>query len=219
MLIDSINNGPFQFKEITVPTTETTTEHKRLQELKDLTPEEKIQKSCDIKATNIILLGLLPEWSRFVTAAKQAKDLHKVNFGNGKVIGIRVINTVGDVKAKQTREEQQKFLVDGLEDLDSDCDDIYLYITSILKADHVDAFDPDCDEAPTASAIFMARISPAVQETEYSKHLVSNNDSYDELTSDMQTDILMMSILVSYENDAAQMFLLKKKKNAKLFLL
>ncbi|GJZ63569.1 Rop guanine nucleotide exchange factor 5 [Tanacetum coccineum] len=51
MLIDSINNDPFQFKEITVPATETTAEEKRLQELKELTPEEKIKKSCDIKAT------------------------------------------------------------------------------------------------------------------------------------------------------------------------
>ncbi|GKC75190.1 hypothetical protein Tco_1125964 [Tanacetum coccineum] len=168
ILIDSINNGPFQFKEIIVPATETTTKHKRLQELKDLTTEEKLRKSYDIKATNIILLGLpvdiytlvnhhktakyiwdrikelmegikltiqeresklnddfdrftsekgesihsyylryaklindmniinmkmtpiqintkfvnhlQPEWSRFVTAAKQEKDLHKVNF-------------------------------------------------------------------------------------------------------------------------------------------
>nr|GEU31585.1 ribonuclease H-like domain-containing protein [Tanacetum cinerariifolium] len=41
MLLDSIKNGPFQFKEITVPATETTVEEKRMQELKDLSPEEK----------------------------------------------------------------------------------------------------------------------------------------------------------------------------------
>ncbi|GKA25364.1 hypothetical protein Tco_0711473 [Tanacetum coccineum] len=38
-------------------------------------------------------------------------------------------------------------------------------IASLNKAmmflNHVDAFDSDCDEAPTASAIFMARLSPA----------------------------------------------------------
>ncbi|GJT12430.1 hypothetical protein Tco_0859472 [Tanacetum coccineum] len=58
MLLDSIYIGPFQFKEITVPATETTVETKRMQELKDLTPKEKTRRSCDIKATNIILLGL-----------------------------------------------------------------------------------------------------------------------------------------------------------------
>ncbi|GJW64979.1 hypothetical protein Tco_0116863 [Tanacetum coccineum] len=59
------------------------------------------------------------------------------------------------------QEEQQDFLADGLEDLDSDCDDLQVYTTLIFKAYHVDAFDLDCDEAPMASAIFMARLSPS----------------------------------------------------------
>ncbi|GJV43961.1 hypothetical protein Tco_1428497 [Tanacetum coccineum] len=59
------------------------------------------------------------------------------------------------------KEEQQDFLADGLVDLDSDGDDLQLHTTSIFKADHVDAFDSDCDEALTTSAIFMARLSPA----------------------------------------------------------
>ncbi|GJS02845.1 hypothetical protein Tco_0319353 [Tanacetum coccineum] len=41
MLLDSIHNGPFQFKEITILVTETTTAITRMQELSDLTPEEK----------------------------------------------------------------------------------------------------------------------------------------------------------------------------------
>nr|GEY54531.1 hypothetical protein [Tanacetum cinerariifolium] len=367
-----------------------------MQELKDLTPEEKTRKSCGIKATNIILLGLLsdiytlvnhhkiakdrwnkvkeimkgteltkqeresklydefdrftsekresihsyylryaklingmniiemkmtpiqinmkflnhlePEWSRFVTATKQAKNLYEVNFDQlyaylkqnendankvrtmrqrfpdplallshtynppphyinqksqvtvqnvhgrqsqgyrvnirkGKATGTWVINTVRDLKANLPRVNQvlqlqredvdgtssrsrsyiagraTRLLADGLEDLDSDCDDLQLHTTSIFKAYHVDAFDSDCDEVPMASAIFMARLSPAgsvngdvvgptydsdilsevphydtyheidmlnhvVQETEYSEHLVSSNDSYDEPMSD-----------------------------------
>ncbi|GKE12110.1 hypothetical protein Tco_1415661, partial [Tanacetum coccineum] len=50
---------------------ETKEEETRLQEMRDLSPEEKLRKSYDIKA---------PEWSRFVTAAKQAKDFHEVKF-------------------------------------------------------------------------------------------------------------------------------------------
>ncbi|GJW99253.1 hypothetical protein Tco_0181061 [Tanacetum coccineum] len=73
--------------------------------------------------------------------------------------------------------------------------------TSIFKADHVDAFDSDCNEAPTASAIFMARFSAT--ETEYSKPLVSNNDSYDELTSNINV-ISYAEYMVTIENDAAQ---------------
>ncbi|GJR24840.1 hypothetical protein Tco_0973367 [Tanacetum coccineum] len=95
---------------------------------------------------------------------------------NGKAIGTWVINTVRDVKENQPRkmslaqaqearvilqEEQQDLLADDLEDLDLDCDDLQLHTTSIFKADHVDAFDSVFDEAPTASAIFMARLSPA----------------------------------------------------------
>ncbi|GJZ02069.1 hypothetical protein Tco_0520030 [Tanacetum coccineum] len=75
---------------------------------------------------------------------------------NGKAIGTWVINTVRDVKENQPR--QQDLLADDLEDLDLDCDDLQLHTTSIFKADHVDAFDSVFDEAPTASAIFMARL-------------------------------------------------------------
>ncbi|GJW99305.1 retrovirus-related pol polyprotein from transposon TNT 1-94 [Tanacetum coccineum] len=58
-------------------------------------------------------------------------------------------------------DEQQDFLADSLEDLDLDRDDLQLHTTSIFKANHVDAFDSDCNEAATANAIFMARLSSA----------------------------------------------------------
>ncbi|GKB45712.1 hypothetical protein Tco_0896465 [Tanacetum coccineum] len=84
-----------------------------------------------------------------------------VNTRKGKATRIWVINTVGDLKANQPREEQQDFLTDGLEDLDLDDDDLQLHTTSIFKADHIDAFDSDCVEAPITSSIFMARLSLA----------------------------------------------------------
>ncbi|GJT25178.1 hypothetical protein Tco_0895115 [Tanacetum coccineum] len=58
MLLDSVHNGPFQFREITIPSTESTTTITRMHQLSDLTLEEKTRRSCDIKATNIILLDL-----------------------------------------------------------------------------------------------------------------------------------------------------------------
>ncbi|GJW10745.1 hypothetical protein Tco_1576572 [Tanacetum coccineum] len=48
-----------------------------MQELKISLPEEKLRKSCDIK---LLTSFFSPEWSRFVTAAKQTKNLHVVNF-------------------------------------------------------------------------------------------------------------------------------------------
>ncbi|GJY69549.1 hypothetical protein Tco_0472531 [Tanacetum coccineum] len=40
-----------------------------------------------------------------------------------------------------------------------DCDDLQLQTTSNFKADHVDAYDSDCDDQATASAIFMTSLS------------------------------------------------------------
>nr|GEY92842.1 integrase, catalytic region, zinc finger, CCHC-type, peptidase aspartic, catalytic [Tanacetum cinerariifolium] len=48
----------------------------------------------------------------------------------------------------------------GLEEMDSDYEDLQLHTTSYFKADHVDAFDSDCEDEATASAIFMASIYP-----------------------------------------------------------
>ncbi|GKD33172.1 hypothetical protein Tco_1248681 [Tanacetum coccineum] len=82
---------------------------------------------------------------------------------------------------------------------------------AMMFLNHVDAFDSDCDEAPTISAIFMARLSPAgsingyaiVQETGYSKHLVHNNDSYVKLTTDNNV-ISYVEYMTTIENDAAK---------------
>ncbi|GJW46443.1 hypothetical protein Tco_0078089 [Tanacetum coccineum] len=135
-------------------------------------------------------------------------------------------------------EEQQDFLVDRLEEINSNCEDLQLHITSNFKAYHVYAFDSDCDDEATTSAIFMASLSPAgsingdtvgptydsdilfevphydtyhetsvpnlvVQETEYTEHLVSNNDSYYELMSDINV-IFYVDYMVTIENNVAQ---------------
>ncbi|GKA05855.1 hypothetical protein Tco_0684975 [Tanacetum coccineum] len=70
-----------------------------------------------------------------------------VDTGKGKATETRAIHTQEDEVILQ--EEQQDFMADGLEEFDSDCNDLQLNTTSIIKANHVDAFDSDCDEAPT----------------------------------------------------------------------
>ncbi|GJQ99206.1 integrase, catalytic region, zinc finger, CCHC-type containing protein [Tanacetum coccineum] len=57
--------------------------------------------------------------------------------------------------------KQQDFFIDGFEGFDSDCEDLQLNGTSILMTDKVEAYDSDCDKAPTASAIFMAKLTLA----------------------------------------------------------
>ncbi|GJQ96790.1 hypothetical protein Tco_0007929 [Tanacetum coccineum] len=41
----------------------------------------------------------------------------------------------------------------------NDCEDLQLQATSNFKADHVDAYDSDCDDEATTNAIFMANLS------------------------------------------------------------
>ncbi|GJZ88257.1 hypothetical protein Tco_0660039 [Tanacetum coccineum] len=56
-------------------------------------------------------------------------------------------------------EEQQDFLADSLEET-NDYKDLQLQVATNFKADHVDAYDSDCDDEDTTNAIFMANLSP-----------------------------------------------------------
>ncbi|GKC37762.1 hypothetical protein Tco_1050146 [Tanacetum coccineum] len=58
LLVDSVLNGPFQYGTMVEPENETTPATIRARTYTDLTDEEKIRESVDIKATNIVLQGL-----------------------------------------------------------------------------------------------------------------------------------------------------------------
>nr|GEZ32898.1 hypothetical protein [Tanacetum cinerariifolium] len=123
-------------------------------------------------------------------------------------------------------EEQQDFLANSLEETD-DCEDLQLQATTKFNADHVDAYDSDCDDEATSNAIFMKKLSTVgslnddtvkprydsdmlyevphhntyhdsdmlnsnIQELGYIENIVSNNQSYDELTGN--------SKVISYTN-------------------
>ncbi|GKC86448.1 hypothetical protein Tco_1142165 [Tanacetum coccineum] len=179
---------------------------------------------------------------------------YRVNTGKSQATGTRVINNVRDINANQPRVLREdvigsstrswscligratRFISDRLGEMD-DCDDTQLHTISNFKADHVEAFDSDCDDETTVSTIFMESLSHAgsingdtvgttydsdilsevphydtyhendvlnyiVQETQYTEQLVSNNDSYDELTSDINV-ISYTDYMVTIENDAA----------------
>ncbi|GJX04954.1 hypothetical protein Tco_0190870 [Tanacetum coccineum] len=77
-----------------------------------------------------------------------------------------VARTVGDLNAnppKVIKFYNWKGIMlntDGLEGFDSDYEDLQLNDTLILMTEKVDAFDSDYDDELTASAIFMAKLSP-----------------------------------------------------------
>ncbi|GJT30469.1 hypothetical protein Tco_0910744 [Tanacetum coccineum] len=76
MLIDSIENGPFKFKkEITILGVNGALDQKHQQKLADLSPEEKIRYNYDIKATNIILLGIPVNIYTFINDFQTAKEI------------------------------------------------------------------------------------------------------------------------------------------------
>ncbi|GJX61280.1 hypothetical protein Tco_0294180 [Tanacetum coccineum] len=148
---------------------------------------------------------LQPEWSRFVTAAKQARDLYVVNFdqfsayssrfspmnnqlrtssnprtqatiqndqvlvqnvqgrqfqryaGNAERVKLHEQGGEGHIGKQCTAKKRVKD-AERLEEND-DGDDLQLYTTSNFKADHVDAYDSDCDDQATINAIFMASLS------------------------------------------------------------
>ncbi|GJY48422.1 retrovirus-related pol polyprotein from transposon TNT 1-94 [Tanacetum coccineum] len=157
----------------------------------------------------------------FVTAAKQARNLHLVNFDQ-----LYAFLKHNEKDAKEVREMRQQFpnllalMVNAYNpppsyssqrfQYHSSPHEVYqpyqfyqstttLHTTANFKADHVDAYDSDYDDEATASTIFMTN----VQETEYIEQSFSNNDSYDELTSNNNV-ISYADYMVTIENDAAQ---------------
>ncbi|GJT66305.1 hypothetical protein Tco_1017785 [Tanacetum coccineum] len=76
MLKDSIDNGPYQFKsEITIKETNGVTNIRRPQKLKDLEGQDKLSYDSDIKAVNIILLGLPVDIYTLINQYQTAKEI------------------------------------------------------------------------------------------------------------------------------------------------
>ncbi|GJX97515.1 hypothetical protein Tco_0353313 [Tanacetum coccineum] len=75
LLIDLVLNGPFQLGTIEVPGTTNTLATVRERTHADLTEEEKLRASVDIKATNIVLQGLPQDIYNLVNHNDQAKQI------------------------------------------------------------------------------------------------------------------------------------------------
>nr|GEU84872.1 Gag-Pol polyprotein [Tanacetum cinerariifolium] len=119
--------------------------------------------------------------SYYLRYAKLINNINKIPMAmtpiNNQASGARVIKAVGNTRENQPRgeghmllaqaqkggvvldEEQQDFLADSFEDTD-DCKELQLQATTNFKADHVGAYDSNCDDEATANAIFMANLSP-----------------------------------------------------------
>ncbi|GJX10628.1 hypothetical protein Tco_0200487 [Tanacetum coccineum] len=72
---DNFLNGSFQYRTIVEPGNETTPAIVRARTYTDLTDEEKIRKSVNIKATNIVLQGLPQNIYNFINHNEDAKQI------------------------------------------------------------------------------------------------------------------------------------------------
>nr|GEZ59645.1 putative zinc finger, CCHC-type [Tanacetum cinerariifolium] len=75
LLVDSVLNGTFQYRTMVKPGNETTPTRTRVRTYTDLTDEEKIRESVDIKATNIVLQGLPQDIYNLVNRNEDAKQI------------------------------------------------------------------------------------------------------------------------------------------------
>ncbi|GKC80381.1 integrase, catalytic region, zinc finger, CCHC-type containing protein, partial [Tanacetum coccineum] len=182
---------------------------------------------------------LQPEWSRFVTIAKQARDLHSSqgyasNAGKNQALGERVVNPVGNVEANQLS-VIRCYNCNGEGHIAKQCTakkrvkdfewfkDKMLHAQAqearvVLNDEQQDFLADNCDDEATIITIFMVNLSPVgsinddtieprydsdiffevshydtyhdshmlnsnIQDLGYIENIVSNNKSYDELTS------------------------------------
>ncbi|GJX31424.1 hypothetical protein Tco_0241279 [Tanacetum coccineum] len=77
MLLDSILKGPFEYQVVEFPTNKALgiPAETRMQTFKDLSPEEKIIKECDIRVANIILQGLPNDIYTFLNHKKTTHEI------------------------------------------------------------------------------------------------------------------------------------------------
>ncbi|GJT58753.1 hypothetical protein Tco_1002286 [Tanacetum coccineum] len=75
LLVDSVLNGPFQYGTMVEPGNKTTLAMIRARTYTNLTDEEKIRESFNIKATNIVLQGLPQDIYNLVNHNEDAKQI------------------------------------------------------------------------------------------------------------------------------------------------
>nr|GEY02369.1 hypothetical protein [Tanacetum cinerariifolium] len=134
MILESVENGPLLWP--TIEENRVTRPNK----YSELSATEPIQADCDVKATNIILQGLPPEflntlppeWSKFVTDVKLVRDLHTTN-----------------VDQLHAYLEQHEF----------HANEYVITNNASNQADDLDAYDSDCNEINSAKIALMVNLS------------------------------------------------------------
>ncbi|GKC32254.1 hypothetical protein Tco_1039548 [Tanacetum coccineum] len=84
---------------------------------------------------------------------------NSIFMANLSLVGSLNDDTIAPHYDSNTLSEKHDFLADNLEETD-DCEDLQLQATTNFKADHVDAYDSDCDDEATTNTIFTVNLFP-----------------------------------------------------------
>nr|GEY08016.1 hypothetical protein [Tanacetum cinerariifolium] len=201
MLKDSIDNDPYQFKpEITVKDTYGVTNICRPQRVEELVRQDKLCYDSDIKAVNILLLGceLTSTLSSSTIKLQKKYRIVSKNLWKDKML-LAQAQEAGFV----LNDEQHDFLY---YDDEATANAIFIAKLSHVGSINNDTVEPRYDsdilyEVPhydTYHAFDM--LNSNIQELGYIEKIVSNNESYDELTSNNNV-ISYTNYMLPIEND------------------
>nr|GEU56053.1 hypothetical protein [Tanacetum cinerariifolium] len=135
----------------------------------ELSPTDAIQADCDIKATNIILQGLPPEFYALERECKLYDEFDKFSYKRGETLRdfyLRFSLLLNDINIYNVKLEQfqvnTKFLNTLLPEWSKFVTDVKLTVithNAAYQANDLDACDPDCNELNTAKVALMANLS------------------------------------------------------------
>ncbi|GKC66733.1 hypothetical protein Tco_1099331, partial [Tanacetum coccineum] len=192
LLVDSVLNGPFQYGSMVEPRNETTLAMIRARTYTDLTDEEKIRESVYIKATNIVLQGLVVP--SFNPSNAPITNLNKLMAFVSTSFGPRFLQTNNQLRTL-SNPKNQATIQDG-------------------RTNNLEAFDFDCDDVPSAKAVLMANLSSydsdVLSEVTFHGTNIENAISYQSVqetrcseqpsfVNDTEVDITNDSNIISYK--------------------
>nr|GEX95830.1 integrase, catalytic region, zinc finger, CCHC-type, peptidase aspartic, catalytic [Tanacetum cinerariifolium] len=177
-------NGPFKYGTLVVPRTPTTPASVRDETYEDLTEPEKIREACDIRATNIVLQGLphdIYNMANHHTEAKEIWDRVKLLIKGSELSlqeresklydefdtftlekGEKIHSYYLRQLSKMVELRCRRFRGDRLRGIQALVQVVMLQeipTPAIFQTNDLDAFDSNCDEAPLASVVLMAKLS------------------------------------------------------------
>ncbi|GJS94951.1 integrase, catalytic region, zinc finger, CCHC-type containing protein [Tanacetum coccineum] len=161
MILESVENGPLIWPKIEENGVT------RPRKYSELSATDAIQVDCDVKVTNIILQGLLPEVYALVSNHRIAKG-RQISFSmgtsrtytpgaNGSNFG-KQRTVISQANGQILHEEELAFLADP-GTVEGQATQTVITHNVAYQADDLDAYDSDCDELNIAKVALMANLS------------------------------------------------------------